>query len=103
MNLFLELNKYINHKKKLADVSPYYFDSNILLSLGVVCQWQFFIKKQREYYKDRDIARIILNDKQHFINILPCTENKSYKSSLEKITQIIEFSTQILKPKTHEN
>ena len=100
MNLSAEVKKYIQHKTTLANHSVHYLNNGRMLALRYANELLQLFCFQKQYLTQQDIARFILQNKQHLKEILPYEENKSYKSSLKKLNEIIEYSQQLLKPKT---
>jgi len=100
MNLAAEVTKYIKHKVVLADVSNHYLEIARLQALQYCHSLKQMFCYQKQHLTPQDIARFVLQNKQHLFKILPHEENKSYKSSLEKYNKIIAEGELLLKPKT---
>jgi hypothetical protein len=100
MQLASKVRKYIQHKKHLADHSTYFMNNTQLVALQFCDMLLSLLCRQKQYLTEQDVARFVLQNKQHLFNILPVENNKSYQSSLENYNWIIERSQELLKPKT---
>jgi hypothetical protein len=101
MDLAREVTKYIKHKIHLADHSPFYMDPGALVALQFCYGLVQLFCRQKQYLTKQDIARFVIQNKNHLFNILPSPNNKSYTSSLEKYNSIIAESELTLKPKSN--
>lgn len=102
MNLAQEVKKYIKHKVILANVkkvNPHYMYIPRLNALQFCDSLMRLFCYQAQNLTQYDIARYVLQNKQHLEMILPNPNNKSYESSFKKYHEIIDFSNEILKPK----
>ena len=99
MNLAAEVKRYIKHKTVLANHSNHYLNTSVLMALRYANELLQLFCQQQYYLTEHDVARYVLQNKMHLQNILPHSENNSYKSSLNNLTKIIEHSQTILKPK----
>lgn len=99
MNLKLQICKYIKHKVVLANVSSHYMNFRRLQALQYCDSLMKLFTYQAQHLTERDIATYILQNKQHLEMILPAEGNKSYLSSCTNLTEMVEYSQNLLKPK----
>ena len=99
MDLIREVTRYIKHKVVLANVSNHYLNFQRLQSLQYCDSLRQLFCRQQQYLSKQDVARFVLQNKNHLFAILPAEGNKSYKSSLDKYNAILTYSQEILKPK----
>ncbi len=100
MNLSAEVKRYVKHKTNIANYSAHYLNMGRMASLRFANELLQLFCMQKQYLTEHDIARFVLQNKQHLKEILPHPENKSYNSSLNNFNKMIDFAQQILKPKT---
>lgn len=99
MNLKQQICKYIQHKVVLANVSSHYLNFQRLNALQFCDSLLKLFKYQAQHLTERDIAKYILQNKQHLQMILPAEGNKSYQSSYKNLTEMIEYSQNLISPK----
>lgn len=91
-----DLNNYINHSDIIYKNSHFKGReqtlNEILLIKGFVCD----LNKYSSLFQ---ICLKIFQLKKRLIKILPNPKNKSYLSQYEKLTELINFSTEFIKPK----
>jgi len=97
MDLLTEINRYIKHKVILARTSAHYLHIPRLQALQYADSLRQLFCSQRQYLTQQDVARYILQNKQHLLAILPAEQNHSYQSQYQKINEIITAAQKLLK------
>lgn len=96
--LAVKLHKFIQHSYVLSRVSAKYNRLNFLTSLEkmlVIDQWLVEHSLNVNYVV---LCKKIILNKDHLHKILPSTHNASYKSSLQKLTEMISEAEQGMDP-----
>lgn len=83
----------------LADVSegPWYLNPQRMIALQTCYSLRQLFCQATDMSKF-DMARQILANKNNLAEILPAPKSKSYESSFKKYHEIINYSTELLKP-----
>lgn len=93
--LLPEVTRYLNHKLRLAQVSPYYQRPACTHSL----QWAHQFRNWLRFCANNDerqIAHLVISCQHHLKNLLPAEANKSYQSSLNNYNKILTACKQLL-------
>lgn len=92
--LYKLFKAYVLHKKKIINHSrsDWYRKEGVLQSLDILTRYIDVLKS----YKLQGICRVILNKQEHLRNILPVHNNPSFKSSENKLNQLIHYATKYL-------
>jgi hypothetical protein len=95
--------RFLSHKLHLAEVSSFYKRAEAKQAVMWGYQFSQWLKYQGKHCSDRDIAIELLKCKQHLNMLLPCPENKSFDSSKDNLTKILNQCSALLQPKQQVN
>jgi hypothetical protein len=91
-----DINNYINHSFIVYSNSRFGWKEDTLNEITVI---KNFICDLNKYSSLFQICLKIFRLKKRLFKILPNPKNKSYLSQYKKLTEIINFSTEFIKPK----
>lgn len=97
--LINKVKRYIKHKIILSEKSTWYNNTKQRISLEHAYYLMRSFCKDAAYLNDRDVARLVILNKQHLFNILPAELNHSYQSSLTNYNEILNEAIQLQCPK----
>lgn len=82
---------FIKHKKTLADTSAnsYYRNPLFMNSIGQCHSLVLMAKRDCNEYNFSSLCKVVLMHEKHLRNILPSFSNKSYKSQVETLENLI--------------
>lgn len=98
-----EVNRYLAHKLHLAETSFYYKDPALKASIDWAYSMQQFLRFKGKLITERELALMLQSCKMHIEKLLPCENNKSYKSSVQECQKIITHCSELLQPKKQQN
>lgn len=90
---------WINHKKTIASVSIHEYYKSVLFnrSLREVNDLLQLVKRDCSGYNFSDLCKLVVRNETQLRNILPTEKNPSFKSSLEKLENLLTLAKSNLK------
>lgn len=97
--LINKVKRYIKHKLILSEKSDWYKNAKQRISIDHAHYLMRSFCKDALYLTNKDVALLIIHNKQHLLNILPAEKNPSYESSLTNYNELLTEAQQVLSPK----
>lgn len=97
-----DVSKYLSHKIHLAETSPWYKQASMQSSIQWAYSMQQFLRFKGRQLREQELALMLRPCTRHLENLVPSPNNKSYKSSIEKLNQIINRCREVLQPKKQQ-
>lgn len=97
--LINKVKRYIKHKLILSEKSEYYKQAKQRISIDHAHYLMRSFCKDAAYLKPKDVALLVIHNKQHLFNIIPSENNPSFQSSLTNYNEILNDAQKELSPK----